>query len=68
MPKASAAQGFILKLKFYREKDGRWLVDIPALPGVTVYRRTKNQAMAAAEVLALRRLVAERSGWSLTVS
>ena len=59
MPKASAAQGFILKLKFYREKDGRWLADIPALPGVTAYGRTKKQAMAAAEALALR-LIADR--------
>ena len=59
MPKVSPAQGFTLKLKFYREKDGRWLADIPALPGVTAYGRTKKQAMAAAEALALR-LIADR--------
>ena len=59
MPKISAAQGFTLKVKFYREDDGRWLADIPALPGVTAYGRTKRQATAAAEALALR-LIADR--------
>src|SRR3990170_2510644 len=59
MPKASATQEFTLKVKFYREEDGRWLADIPALPGVTAYGRTKKQAMAAAEALALR-LIADR--------
>jgi predicted RNase H-like HicB family nuclease len=59
VPKTSAAPAFTLKIKFYREKDGRWLADIPSLPGVTAYGRTKKQAMAAAEALALR-LIADR--------
>lgn len=59
MPKVSAVQGFTLEVKFYREKDGRWLADIPALPGVTAYGRSRKQAMAAAEALALR-LIADR--------
>ena len=59
MLKAPATQGFTLKVKFYREEDGRWLADIPALPGVTAYGRTKKQAMASAEALALR-LIADR--------
>ncbi len=59
MPKASAAKGFTLEVKFYRKEGGRWLADIPALPGVTVYGRTKKQAMAAVEALALR-LIADR--------
>ena len=59
MSKAPTAQGFTLKVKFYREEDGRWLADIPALPGVSAYGRTKKQAMAAAEALALR-LIADR--------
>ena len=54
MPKTSAAKGFTLQVKFYREDGGRWLADIPDLPGVTAYGRTKKQAMAAAEALALR--------------
>ena len=59
MSKTSAAQGFVLKVELFREEDGRWLADIPALPGVTAYGRTKKQAMAAAEALALR-LIADR--------
>jgi predicted RNase H-like HicB family nuclease len=59
MPKKQAAQGFTLQLKFYREADGRWLADIPALPGVTAYGRSKKQAIAAVEALALR-LLADR--------
>ena len=59
MPKTATAPGFTLKVKFYREKDRRWLADIPALPGVTAYGRTRKQAMAAAEALALR-LIADR--------
>ena len=59
MPKASNANEFTLKVKFYREEDGRWLADIAVLPGVTAYGRTKKQAMGAAEALALR-LIADR--------
>jgi len=35
------------------------LADIPALPGVTAYGRTKKQATAAVQALALR-LIADR--------
>ena len=59
MSRAAAVKGFTLELKFYREKDGRWLADIPELPGVTAYGRTRKQALAAAEALALR-LIADR--------
>lgn len=59
MAKAPTVHEFILHVKFYREEGGRWLADIPALPGVTAYGPTKKQAMAAAEALALR-LIADR--------
>ena len=60
MRKTSPAAGFTsLQVKLYREEDGRWLADIPALPGVTAYGQTKRQALAAAEALALR-LIADR--------
>ena len=55
----AAAAGYTLQVKLYREEDRRWLADIPALPGVTVYGRTKREALAAAEALALR-LIADR--------
>ena len=59
MSKARATEGFALKVKLYREEDGRWLADIPALPGVTAYGKTRKQAVAAAEALALR-VIADR--------
>jgi predicted RNase H-like HicB family nuclease len=57
--KSQGCQGFSLAIDYYREDDGRWLADIPALPGVTAYGRTKRQATAAVQALALR-LIADR--------
>jgi predicted RNase H-like HicB family nuclease len=54
MKQATQANTFDLKVEFSREEDGRWIADIPALPGVTVYGRTRKQALASAEALALR--------------
>ena len=42
-----------------REEDGRWLAEVPQLPGVLAYGATADEAMAKAEVLALR-VLAER--------
>ncbi len=37
-----------------REDDGRWIAEIEAIPGVLAYGGSANEAMAKAEVLALR--------------
>ena len=37
-----------------REDDGRWIADVVALPGVLAYGVTREEALARAEVLALR--------------
>jgi predicted RNase H-like HicB family nuclease len=42
-----------------REDDGRWLAEVPELPGVLAYGVSADEAMAKAEVLALR-VLAER--------
>lgn len=42
-----------------REEDGRWLAEVPELPGVLAYGATANEAMGRAEALALR-VLAER--------
>ena len=42
-----------------REDDGRWLAEVPELPGVLAYGATADEAMAKAEILALR-VLAER--------
>ena len=51
--------GFSLAIEYYREEDGRWLADIPALLGVTAYGRSKKVATAVVQALALR-LIADR--------
>lgn len=42
-----------------QEADGRWLAEVPELPGVLAYGATMNQAQSKAEALALR-VLAER--------
>lgn len=41
------------------EVDGRWIAEIPQVPGVLCYGNTAEEAVAKAEVLALRAM-AER--------
>jgi len=42
-----------------QEEDGRWLAEVPELPGVLAYGVTAQEAMAKAQALALR-VLAER--------
>ena len=37
-----------------REEDGRWIAEVTDLPGVLAYGKTRAEALAAAEALALR--------------
>jgi predicted RNase H-like HicB family nuclease len=48
------------KVDFEKEQDGRWLADIPELPGVMAYGATKRDAEVAAVALALR-VLADRT-------
>ena len=48
-----------LILECEREDDGRWLAEVPQLPGVLAYGVTAEEVMARAQALALR-VVAER--------
>ena len=59
MPIGPAANRFLLVIEYHHEEDGRWLADVPALPGVTAYGQTKEQATAAIQALALL-LIADR--------
>jgi predicted RNase H-like HicB family nuclease len=43
-----------LELALDREDDGRWLAEIPALPGVMAYGRTRDDAIKATQALALK--------------
>lgn len=46
----------MLRVEFEREDDGRWIAEIPALPGVMAYGATRQEARSKAEALALRTL------------
>lgn len=48
------------KVDFEQEKDGRWLAEIPDLPGVMAYGATKRDAEVAVVALALR-VLADRT-------
>lgn len=41
-------------IEFEREDDGRWLAEVPDLPGVLAYGETREEADSAARALALR--------------
>lgn len=42
-----------------REEDGRWIAEIPDLPGVLCYGASRDEAIARVQALALR-VLAER--------
>jgi len=46
-------------IEFEQEVDGRWIAEIPSLPGVMVYGSTKDEAKCKVEALALR-VIADR--------
>jgi len=43
-----------MKIEIEREDDGRWIAEAPDLPGVMVYGKTRQEAIAKVEALALR--------------
>ncbi len=47
------------KVEVEREDDGRWIAEVPDLPGVLAYGATQDEAQAKVQALALR-VVAER--------
>lgn len=43
-----------LPIEVEREDDGRWLAEVPELPGVLAYGDTEAEAVARVQALALR--------------
>ena len=41
-------------IEFEQEDDGRWIGEVPTLPGVMAYGQTRVEALAAVQALALR--------------
>ena len=48
-----------LQIAVEREDDGRWIAEVPDLPGVMAYGQTNEQAIARVKALALR-VIADR--------
>jgi predicted RNase H-like HicB family nuclease len=49
----------MLRIETEKEEDGRWIAEVPALPGVMAYGATKAEAGAKVQALALR-VIADR--------
>ncbi len=48
-----------MRIDIEQEQDGRWIAEIPDLPGVLVYGQTRQAAISKAQALALR-VIADR--------
>ena len=48
-----------MKIEIERETDGRWIAEVPDLPRVMAYGKTRKEAVRKAEALALR-VIADR--------
>lgn len=48
-----------MKIEIEQEEDGRWIAEVPDLPGVIVYGKNRQEAISKAEALALR-MIADR--------
>ena len=53
----STAVTFTIEIE--REDDGRWIAEVPTLPGVLCYGKDRDEAIAGVQALALR-VIAER--------
>lgn len=43
-----------MKIEIDREEDGRWVAEVPDLPGVMAYGQDREEAIRHVEALALR--------------
>ena len=48
-----------MRIEIDQEEGGRWIGEVPDLPGVLVYGGSREEAVAKAEALALR-VIADR--------
>jgi predicted RNase H-like HicB family nuclease len=48
-----------MKIEIEREDDGRWIAEVPDVPGAMVYGQTREEAIAKVQSLALR-VIADR--------
>ena len=53
-----------MRIEIEQEEDGRWIAEVPDLPGVMVYGESRPQAISKAEALALRVIADRLECWS----
>jgi predicted RNase H-like HicB family nuclease len=58
-------QNITFSIEFEREEDGRWIAEIPDLPGVMCYGATKEEAEVQVQALALQ-VIAEQIKENMT--
>jgi predicted RNase H-like HicB family nuclease len=56
-----------LTVNLEREEDGRWIAEVPDLPGVMVYGQTQDDAISKVKALSLR-VLADRIDHGESVS
>ena len=49
-----AVPTLLLRVELEQETDGRWIADVPSIPGVMKYGATKDEALRNVQALALR--------------
>jgi predicted RNase H-like HicB family nuclease len=52
--KAEQGASVNYRIEFEQEEDGRWIADIPELPGVMAYGSSKREAESKVQAIALR--------------
>jgi predicted RNase H-like HicB family nuclease len=43
-----------MRIELEQEEDGRWIAEVPDMPGVMIYGQTRNDAISRVKALALR--------------
>jgi predicted RNase H-like HicB family nuclease len=59
LTESSASSEVTFTVETEQEADGRWIAEIPQIPGAMSYGSTRNEAIARVEALGLR-VLAER--------
>jgi len=54
-----SVRGKNMRIELEREDDGRWIAEVPDLPGVMAYGQSRDEAISRAQALALR-VIADR--------
>ena len=55
-PCSTGSQNLRFNIEIERETDGRWIAEVPEVPGALAYGKTEREAVAKAYAIALRAL------------